>query len=319
MSLAGALALACACPHAVSAAERYALVVSGASGGAPYARQFDEWRTSLADSLVRGLGLPAEHLIALGDTEAVGVGKATRENVRRALASLAARTTKDDVSLVVLIGHGTGVDADEARFNLVGPDLTAGEWADLVRPVAGRLVFVNTAGGSFPFLEALSGRERIVITANDSAAQLYDTVFAGYFVLALVDASADADRNGRVSIWEAFAAASAAVARWYEQRGQLVTERALLDDNGDGIGREAGGAGLDGPAAMVTYLQGDPPVPDAADPELARLLERRRRLERELEELRARKPLMRAEEYEAALERILLELAQVGRRIRGRS
>lgn len=318
MPIAGVLALVCARPHALSAAERYAVVISGASGGAPYARQYDEWRTSLADTLVRELGLPAEHVLVLGETEGDGVAKATRENVRHAMARLAGRATRDDLSLVVLIGHGTGSDADEARFNLVGPDLTAREWAGLVRPVAGRLVFVDTASGSFPFLEALSARGRIVITANNSAAQQYATVFPGSFVETLADADADLDRNGRVSIWEAFTAASAAVARWYEQRGQLVTERALLDDDGDGAGREAGGDGVDGPAAMVTYLKADPPLPDTGDPQLTSLLERRGRLERELEELRARKPLMRAEEYEAALERILVELAQVGRRIRGR-
>ena len=32
---------------------------------------------------------------------------------------------KDDLVLVVLLGHGT-FDGDQAKFNLVGPDLTAG-------------------------------------------------------------------------------------------------------------------------------------------------------------------------------------------------
>ena len=93
---------------------------------------------------------------------------------------------------------------------------------------------------SFPFLEHLAGPQRIVITATDSVAQRFDTVFPEYFVRALTDPAADLDKNGRVSVWEAFAAASMGVRRYYTQRGQLATERALIDDNGDGVGREAG-------------------------------------------------------------------------------
>ena len=51
--------------------------------------------------------------------------------------------TKDDQLLVLLIGHGTSLDGDEAKFNLVGPDLSASEWGDLLRPLPGRLVFVE--------------------------------------------------------------------------------------------------------------------------------------------------------------------------------
>ena len=34
---------------------------------------------------------------------------------------------KDDFVLLVLLGHGT-FDGDVAKFNLVGPDLTANDW-----------------------------------------------------------------------------------------------------------------------------------------------------------------------------------------------
>ena len=56
---------------------------------------------------------------------------------------------------------------------------------------------------------------------------------------ALDELAADRDKNGRTSVWEAFAYASQQVRRWYEQRGQLATERALIDDNGDGVGKRA--------------------------------------------------------------------------------
>src|SRR4029077_19537631 len=96
-------------------------------------------------------------------------------------------------------------------------------------------------GGSFPFMQRLAGPGRIVLTATDSAAQRFETGFSEFFLKAFDDTAADEDKNGRVSIWEAFSYASGAVRQWFEQHGQLSTERSLLDDNGDGVGREAQG------------------------------------------------------------------------------
>ena len=164
--------------------------------------------------------------------------RSTAENVRRVLGDLRRRVTGSDTLLLVLLGHGT-YDGIDAKFNLVGPDLSAAEWKDALDGLAGRVVIVNTTESSFPFLEQLSSRGRVVITATDSAAQRFATVFPEYFIRSLVDGSSDFDKNGRVSILEAFNAASAGVKQHYEQRGQLSTERPLLDDDGDGTGREA--------------------------------------------------------------------------------
>jgi hypothetical protein len=301
------------------AGERYALVVSGATGGPQYAQQYDAWRTAFVNILRDTWSYPDDHVVVLAETAAQGVGQATRENVRKALAELRTKTTKDDVVLIMLIGHGSGVDLDEAKFNLVGPDLSASEWADLVKPIAGRLVFIDTASGSFPFLERLSAKGRIVISADDSAAQQFETVFPGYFIKAFDDDSADLDKNGKVSVWEAFVYASQRVRDAFEQKNQLATERALLDDNGDGIGREAGTAGVDNLLAQVTYIQPDRPIVETGDSELTSLLHRRADLEADLEALRARKSMMDPDEYEAALEKILLEIAQIDRRVRSKS
>jgi hypothetical protein len=302
-----------------SAGERFAVVVTGASGGEQYARQYDAWRTSLVNLLRETWNYPDDHVFVLSETEGDGVTRSTRDNVRRVLTDVRGKVTKDDVVLVLLIGHGAGVDSDEAKFNLVGPDLSAAEWAELLRPIAGRLVFVNTASGSFPFLERLSARGRIIITANDSAAQQFETVFAGFFIKAFQDDGADADKTGKVSLWEAFVYASDGVRRYFEGKGQLATERALLDDNGDGVGREAGQPGTDSLLAQVTYLQPDRPIIDTGDSELTGLLRRRAVLEAELEALRARKSTLAPDDYETALEKILLEIAQIDRRVRSKS
>src|SRR6185295_17341916 len=240
-----------------SAAERYALVITGASGGEAYQQKYDRWRATFIATLRERFGYTNERLLILAENESQGVQKATRANVQRVLSELRKRLTKDDQLLVMLIGHGTSMDGEDAKFNLVGPDMSASEWAELFRPIPGRLVFVDTTGASFPFLQKIAGRNRIVLTATDSAAQQFETVFPEYFVKAFGDAGADLDKNGRVSLWEAFTYASASVRQWFEQKGQLPTERPLLDDTGAGIGREAGNPGTDGEVASVTYLEPD--------------------------------------------------------------
>ncbi len=241
----------------------------------------------------------------------------TAANVRGAVAELRKQMTRDDLLLVILLGHGS-YDGDTAKFNLVGPDLTAADWATLLQGLPGRLAIVNTTEASFPFLERLAGENRIVITATDSAAQKYATVFPDYFAKALSEASSDLDKNGRTSIFEVFAAASAAVKQHYEQRGQLTTERAVFDDNGDGVGRESEAPGPDGALARLLYLDAETPAA-ANDPELAALIRRRRELEADAEALKLKKSVMPGPAWTAEYERLMIELAKVSREIRAKS
>jgi len=302
-----------------AAGERYALIVTGASGGEQYAEKYAKWRVSLVSTLREKFGYTQDRLFVLAEEESDGAQKATREHVQRVLGALARRITKDDQLLVLLVGHGTSLDGDEAKFNLVGPDLSASEWADLVKPITGRLVFVNATGASFPFLRKLAGRNRVILTATDAAAQQFETVFPEYFVKAFDDGAADVDKNGRVSMWEAFTYASAGVRNWFEQKGQLPTERPLLDDTGAGVGREAETPGTDGAVARVTYIEPDVPLALPSDSATAALVRRRADLELRLEELKARKEMMAPGEYDAELETLLVEIARVSAQIRAKT
>jgi hypothetical protein len=299
-----------------AAAERYAVIVSGVSGEPKYAEQLQKWRSQLAAFLAASFAFPDANVVTL-DEQGGPSTRATAANVRRLLGDLRRRLTRDDMLMVVLLGHGT-FDGADAKFNLVGPDLSAADWKALLDPLPGRLVLVNTTASSFPFLEELSRAGRVVITATDSASQRFATVFPEYFTRALADRSSDLDKNGRVSVWEAFSAASTGVKRHYEQRGQLSTERPLLDDNGDRQGREADTPGDDGAVAGTIDLDPEPgaPTPNAA---LAELERQRLALERQLEELKARRASMPDAQYQAELERILLELARLALEIRKHS
>ena len=305
-----------------SAGERFAVVITGASGGETYAQKYTKLRVAFVTTLRDTFGYASDHVFVLAEDAGGEVQKATRENVSRVFADLRKRLTKDDQLLVFLVGHGTTADTaggEDAKFNLVGPDLTASEWSDLLKPLPGRLVFVDTTGASFPFLRKLAGRGRIVLTATDSVAQRFETVFPEFFVKAFADQAADVDRSGRVSIWEAFTYASAGVRQWFEQKGELPTERPLLDDTGGGVGREAQAPGVDGAVARTTYLEPEPVVEMPGDAALATLFRRRAALENALEELKARKESLAPNQYAAELEKVLTELARVSLQIKAKS
>jgi hypothetical protein len=302
----------------VAAAEtRFALIVSGASGGEKYAEQMTQWRAALQSALVERYGFEAARVRVLTDESVSGGPTGSAANVRAAFGEIRKAATKDDLLLVILLGHGT-FDGDVAKFNLVGPDLTATDWQQLVAGIPARLVFVNTTEASFPFLETLKSKGRVVITATNSAAQKYATVFPEYFVKALSEASTDLDKNGRTSVLEVFDAASLAVKQHYEQRGQLSTERALLDDNGDGQGREQGADGADGGFARLWSLDAEPAAV-AGNPEVAALVKQQRSLEAQAEDLKLRKGDMPPAEWQAEYEKLMLDLARVSQEIRKKS
>ena len=307
--------LAAASPRADAAEERYALIVSGASGTEKFAASQKAWIASLQSTLQQRLGFTVDHVTVLTET-ATGTAAANRENVMRALTSFKSRLTADDTLLVVLIGHGT-FDGTTAKFNLVGPDMDTREWKAALDGNPARLVFVNTTSSSFQFVPALSGKNRIVIAATDSAAQKYATLFPEYFIEALDQgAKADNDKNGRLSVWEVFAYASQAVKQAFEKQGTLVTERSLIDDNGDGVGKEAAATtGTDGVLAKTTFL--DPlPASTSGNTALAGLEKRRVTLEAEIEQLKAKKAELPAGQYEEEFERLAIELAKVSAQIR---
>ena len=295
------------------AQERHALVIAGAAGGDAYGAKLAAWRQALVSVLREKLAFEAArvHVFAENSRDAQ---PATRERVSAALEQLARAAGPQDLVLIVLLGHGS-FDGVEAKFNLVGPDLDTNEWRDLLRPLRARVLFVNTTGASMPFLERLSGPRRIIITATETPAQKFDTMFAEHFIGVLGDTAADLDKDGRISVLEAFSAASRRVKQQYERAGQLPIERAMLDDNGDRVGKWAGGDGTDGATAARTFLDGvEATTP--ADPALAELLQRQAALEAQVDDLRARKVLMPAEEYAKEFERVMIDLARVSREIR---
>lgn len=296
------------------AGERFALIVSGVSGGEKFADNQKKWVASLESTLRGRLGIAADH-ITISTEDGTRAGSATKEGVAGALAALRLRVTENDTLLIVLVGHGT-FDGTVAKFNLVGPDMDAKEWKHALAGMPARVIFVNTTSSSFPFVEDLSAKNRIVIAATESAAQRYDTMFPEFFIKALDKGeAADSDKNGRLSVWEAFVYASQAVKAAFDQNGTLVTERAVIDDNGDGVGKQASGTGADGVLAKTTFLDAEP-ASSAATPAAAALEKQRIALEVQIEELKGRKAQMAPPDYDAELEKLAIDLARISAQIR---
>ena len=149
-----------------AADERFVLIVSGVSGSEKIAANQDKWVTTLVATLRGRLGVKPDHIVSLTET-GTGAAAATREAVTAALASLKQRVTANDTLMVVLIGHGTSVGT-VAKFNLVGPDMDSTEWKLGLDGIQGRVIFVDTTSSSFPFVQDLSAKNRIVISATDS-------------------------------------------------------------------------------------------------------------------------------------------------------
>jgi hypothetical protein len=217
---------------------------------------------------------------------------------------------------LVFIGHGT-FDGHQARFNLRGPDVTATELSDWLKPYRRPLVFINTASASAPFMPKISATNRVVITATRSGNEQNFTRFGQFLAAALADSQSDLDKDGQTSVLEAFLTASARVSEFYTTEGRLATEHALLDDNGDGLGTPAdwfrgvravkkpqGTGSVDGARAHQMHLvlsQVEQALP-------SEIRAKRDALELAIFQLRESKDNLPEPEYYRELERLLAQL-----------
>lgn len=293
-----------------AAQDVHLLVIAGVGGDEAHSTQFHKWASSAIDGAKKH-GLPDEAITYLAEKTELDPARiklrSTRENVTAAFAELAKRVKVNDEIIVLLIGHGT-FDGKTAAFNLPGPDLAAADYAKLLEKFpTQRIAFVHTGSSSGAFIPVLAGPARTIVAATRTGGERNETRFPEYFVQALAGEEADSDRNGRVSILEAFEFAKNRVAATYEKGGHLLTEHATLDD------------GSEGKFASTQYLA--PPRSRSAemakaDPKLRGLVEERDALDREIAALRLRKDRMNETEYQQQLEKLLTDLALKDRAIR---
>ena len=290
------------------------IIVSGAAGEVEFGENFERWARlwqangDRAAARVQVIGL------------ATNAGIDDRALLQRALA---AEPTNGAVELwIVLLGHGT-YDGKAAKFNLRGPDISSIELAEWLKPLRRPVAVINTASASAPFINHLSASNRVIVTATRSGSEINFARFGGFLSEAMADPAADLDKDGQTSLLEAYLIASRRTADFYEADGRMMTEHALLDDNGDGLGTPANffrgvratkgakaGAPLDGLRAHQWHLIRSE-VEQRLSPEVRA---RRDGLELNIARLRLRKAALAEAEYYQQLEVLLVDLARLYQR-----
>ena len=321
-----ALATLLVAPRATLHAQRtHLLIVSGLGGEPQYTEQFRKLGTTLVDAARKRYGMSDSDVVYLAEEGARDpriAGVSTKVNVEAALTQFAKRAAPGDQVVVVLIGHGSG-SAEDSKISLPGPDMSARDFArDFGAFARQQLAFVDLTSASGDMLPVLSAPNRVVITATKSSFERNESVFAKHFVTALSSDGADVDKDGRVSLLEAFRYAITETKRYYDDQGRLQTEHAQLDDTGDkkgtadiDLGVAAGGEGA---VARRMFLGGSTyaSAAGANDPRLGALYKDRFALEGRIEELKKRKASLAPDAYDDALENLLVELAMKSKEIR---
>jgi hypothetical protein len=287
------------------------IVVTGAPGETEYATQFHEWTekwraaSKTADAKFHVIGEDAD------------AKSSDLDQLQELLSEEQGEQTEP--LWLVLIGHGT-FDGQTAKFNLRGADLSAEDLAKWLAPIKRPLAVIDCTSASAPFLNRLAGENRVVITATKSGDEQSFAHFGQYLAAAIADGNADVDKDGQVSLLEAYLTACRNLDEFYKQEARLPSEHALLDDNGDGLGTPAAwfrgvratqrakdGASLDGTRAHQFHL-----ITSDREKQLPpQVRERRDTLELAIARLRDEKPQLKEEEYYNRLEKLMVELARL--------
>jgi len=304
-------------------AQTHVLIVSGLGGDAKFKKSFATLADSFAGAAVNRFGIPANEVTWLGEDSVSKAprfkGQSTKVNVERWVQQTAARAGAGDQVIIVLIGHGSG-DAEDSKLSMPGPDLSARDFATLLAKFpTQKVAFVNLSSASGDMIPILSGPNRVIITATKSSFERNESHFADYFVRALTVDGADTDKDGRISLLEAFQYATTETKRLYENDERLQSEHAQLDDDGDKTGHnDPDGKTGEGMFARRFFFDAGTYASRAGanDPRLTALYTEKFAIEDQINTLRSKKASMTAEAYDDELEKLLVQLALKARTIR---
>ena len=283
----------------------YYVTVAGLGGEPEYDQRF----TSLAqdlDKTFKASGSDA-HVYTLAGSDA------TLERLRDTLAAVAREAKPEDDFVLALIGHGS-FDGVEYKFNLVGPDVSGAELAQMCNSVpAKRQLIVNTTSASGGSLSALEGPGRGVIAATKNGSEKNATIFARYWVEALNNPDADVDKNDAISALEAFQYAERKTAEFYKSEKRLATEHAVFDDTGknEAVRQPSAESGQGLLLSNFVLLRIGAAQKAANDPAKRTLLAKKEEIERRIDTLKYEKAAMSPEDYKKQLTDALVELARV--------
>jgi hypothetical protein len=283
----------------------YSVTVAGLVGEPDYEQRFTAGANDL-DKLLKAAGADV-HVYTLTGTAA------TRARLTEVLGQVAHDARPEDDFVLTLIGHGS-FDGVEYKFNLVGPDVSAAELAELCNRVAARRqLIVNTTSASGGSIAALRRPGRAVIASTKSGTEKNATVFSRYWVEALQDPSADVDKNESVSALEAFQYADRKTAEFYTAQKRLATEHAVFEDTGKGepVRAPSVDSGEGRLLASLILVRSGDTQKAAFDSTKRDLLAKKEDVERQIDLLKYQKAAMLQNDYEQQLKALLVGLARI--------
>jgi hypothetical protein len=287
-------------------ADSSALILGSVPGTPEHEKRFNGWIETTRKTLVEKLGFAPERVIVLSNR-----GTA-RAEVEKAFNQLKSQLRSADTFFLFLIGHGS-FDTDY-KLNIFGQDLTAKDYSQLISTLAaGRTVIINATSASGGSIESLAGRNRVVVTATRSGQEGNETFFYEYFLAALQNPEADEDKDQKISVWEAFRFANAAVERFFKEETRLATEHAQISDNG---AEKTGATVAQPPALARSTVFNVVRAATSSNPAIQALLDQRTELEQKIEALRRDKEIIPEALYEMQLEELLVQLALKNQQIR---
>jgi hypothetical protein len=304
-----------------SRAQVRVVIATGLGGDPKYSASFAKNGERLDAALRAKFGVADSDVYWFGEDSALKSpryrGQATKANLERVLGTLADQGNVGTSTVIILIGHGAGDGAD-TKISLPGPDLTAADFQRLLaRFGAQRVAFVNLTSASGEMLGVLAAPGRVVITATKSSFERNESHFGDYFVDALANGGADLDKDGRISLLEAYLYANRETKRFYETDSKIQTEHPQLDDDGDKVGTaEPSSKTTDGFLARRFFLDPGPRGRVVTDTRLNALYKERFALEDAVDELKRRKATTSADAYEAEMAQALIALARKSHEIR---
>ncbi len=151
---------------AQKASDRYAILIGGSGWSEEYAAKYKKYLIDTRRALIESFGFSELHVLVLAEsvteTDLQFIGTSRAEFIREEFTLLAENISPDAVVFVILFGHGS-FDGKSGKFNIPGRDLTDADFAGLIDELAAdRIVFINTTQASFPFIQALSGKTRLL-------------------------------------------------------------------------------------------------------------------------------------------------------------
>lgn len=295
--------------RAQDAGVTHLVVIAGVSGEPRIGTEWHGMAIALATAATQRFGIPAARVTVLeqDSTRDAGriQGRSSKATIERVLGGIARTLTVADRLVVILFAHGSSLGG-ETRVNLPGPDMTPADFARVLAPAtAPTIAFVQTGSASGEFAAELAGPRRIIITATKSAREQNETLFPGPFVRALTTDTGDTDKDGRVSLLEAFTYAQHEVEQVFTKGNLLPTEHPQLFD------------GAEGGRARTFYLASTGSMTAvASNPAAAAALTARAEVQARIDALRARRSTMNEDAYLSALEPLIVELAERTRALR---